>query len=94
MWALLITSLLAYNLGNFLRRLGKPRVVWDWSLRSPSAEGRSFQVKLIKICGRLVRHARRPVVQLAETAVPREVFAARLRRAGAHWKACTGTRVA
>ena len=32
---------LAYNLGNFLRRLGLPKTIKDWSLRS-------LQVKLIK----------------------------------------------
>jgi len=61
--------ILAYNLGNFLRRLGLPREVKEWSLRS-------LQVKLIKIGGRMVRHARRIVFQLAEVAVSREVFAA------------------
>ena len=64
---------LAYNLGNFLRRLGLPKAVKDWSLRS-------LQVKLIKIGGRLVRHARRLVFQLAEVPVPRELFAAILGR--------------
>jgi len=64
---------LAYNLGNLLRRLGLPKAIKDWSLRS-------VQVKLIKIGGRLVRHARRLVFQLAEVAVPRELFAAILER--------------
>jgi hypothetical protein len=32
----------AYNLGNFLRRLGLPKSIKDWSLRS-------LQVKLIKM---------------------------------------------
>ena len=54
--------ILAYNLGNLLRRLCLPRAVKHWSLRS-------LQVKLIKIGGRLVRHARRLVFQLAEGAV-------------------------
>jgi hypothetical protein len=65
--------ILAYNLGNFLRRLGLPRAVKDWSLRS-------LQLKLIKIGGRVVRHARRIIFQLAEVAVPRELFAAILGR--------------
>ena len=39
-----------YNLGNFLRRLCLPKAVKHWSLRS-------VQVKLIKMGGRLVRHA-------------------------------------
>jgi len=60
---------LAYNLGNFLRRLCLPRVINDWSLRS-------LQVKLIKMGGRIVRHARRVVFQLAEVAVSRDLFAA------------------
>ena len=59
--------ILAYNLGNFLRRLCLPKAIKHWSLRS-------VQIKLIKIGGRLVRHARRLVFQLAEVAVPREVF--------------------
>ncbi len=59
--------ILAYNLGNFLRRLSLPKTVKDWSLRS-------LQVKFIKIGGRRVRHARRSVFQLAEVAVPQEVF--------------------
>ena len=67
--------ILAYNLGNLLRRLCLPRAVKHWSLRS-------LQVKLIKIRGRLVRHARRLVFQLAEGAVPREVFRQVLERIG------------
>ena len=65
--------LLAYNLGNFLRRLGLPKAVRDWSLSS-------LQVKLIKIGGRMVRHARRIIFQLAEVAVPRDLFAIILER--------------
>ena len=67
--------ILAYNLGNFLRRLALPEAVKDWSLRS-------VQVKLIKIGGRLVRHARRLVFQLAEVAVPRAIFQGVLNRIG------------
>jgi hypothetical protein len=65
--------ILAYNLGNFLRRLGLPKAVKDWSLRS-------LQVKLIKMGGRMVCHARRVVFQLAEVAVSRDLFAAILER--------------
>ena len=50
-----------------------PNAIKEWSLRS-------VQVKLIKIGGRLVRHARRLVFQLAEVAVPRDLFAAILGR--------------
>jgi hypothetical protein len=59
--------ILAYDLGNFLRRLALLKGIKDWALRS-------VQVKVIKIGGRLVRHARRLVFQLAEVAVPRAVF--------------------
>jgi len=65
--------ILAYNLGNFLRRLGLPKAIKDWSLRS-------LQLKLIKMGGRVVRHARRIVFQLAEVVVPRELFATILER--------------
>jgi hypothetical protein len=66
---------LAYNLGNFLRRLALPEAVKDWSLRSVHA-------KLIKTGGRLVRHARRLVFHLAAVAFPGEGFAALLDRIG------------
>lgn len=59
--------ILAYNLGNFLRRLCLAKAVMGWSLRS-------LQLKFNKMGGRLVRHARRPMFQLTEVAVPREVF--------------------
>ena len=58
---------LAYNLGNFLRRLCLPKAVKHWSLRS-------VQVKLIKMGGRLVRHSRRLIFQLAEVSIPRRLF--------------------
>jgi hypothetical protein len=67
--------ILAYNLGNFVRRLALPESVKHWSLRS-------VQTKLIKIGGRLVRHARRLVFQLAEVAVPRALFQGVLERIG------------
>ena len=58
---------LAYNLGNFLRRLCLPKTVKHWSLRS-------VQVKLIKMGGRLVRHSRWLIFQLSEVSVPRRLF--------------------
>ncbi len=68
--------ILAYNLGNFLRPdLPGPKAVKHWSLRS-------VQIKLIKNGARLVRHAGRLVFQLAEVAVPREVFRQVLERIG------------
>ena len=66
---------LAYNLGNFMRRLTLPESVKHWSLRS-------VQTKLIKMGGRLVRHARRLVFQLAEVMVTREMFDEMLERIG------------
>ena len=66
---------LAYNLGNFLRRLCLPKAVRHWSLRS-------VQVKLIKMGGRLVRHARRLIFQLSEVSVPRRLFQGVLDRIG------------
>jgi Transposase DDE domain group 1 len=67
--------ILAYNLGNFLRRLTLPKAVMEWSLRS-------VQLKLVKTGARLVRHARRLVFQMAEVAVPRDVWMAILERIG------------
>ena len=66
---------LAYNLGNFLRRLCLPKAVKHWSLRS-------VQVKLIKMGGRLVRHSRRLIFQLSEVSVPRRLFQGVLDRIG------------
>jgi len=64
---------LAYNLGNFLRRLALPKSVRHWSLTT-------LREKLIKIGARVVRHARYVTFQMAEVAVPRELFAAILER--------------
>ena len=58
---------LAYNLGNFLRRLALPASVRHWSLRS-------IQVKLIKIGAKVVHHARQVIFQMAEVAVSKELF--------------------
>ena len=65
--------ILAYNLGNFMRRICLPKAINGWSLRS-------LQVKLIKMGGRIVCHARQIIFQLSEVAVPRELFAAILER--------------
>jgi hypothetical protein len=53
---------LAYNLATFLRCIDLPETMADWSLTS-------LQLKLIKIGGRVVRHARAITFQLAEVAV-------------------------
>ncbi len=66
---------LAYNLGNFLRRLALPRSVKHWSLTT-------LREKLIKIGAKVVQHAKYVTFQMAEVAVPRELFAAILERIG------------
>jgi hypothetical protein len=58
---------LAYNLGNFLRRLALPKSVKKWSLTT-------LREKLIKIGAKVVRHSRYVVFQMAEVAVPRTLF--------------------
>ena len=58
---------LAYNLGNFLRRLVFPRKVKHWNLTT-------LREKLIKIGAKVIRHARYITFQLAEVAVPRKLF--------------------
>ena len=64
---------LAYNLGNFLRRLASPNGVKHWSLTT-------LREKLIKIGAKVVTHARYVVFQMAEVAVPRRLFRAILER--------------
>ena len=66
---------LAYNLGNFLRRLPLPDGVKHWSLTR-------LREKLVKIGAKLVRHAKYVVFQMAEVAIPRPLFATILRRIG------------
>ena len=64
---------LAYNLGNFLRRLALPEGVSHWSLTT-------LRDKLIKIGAKVVRHARYVTFQMAEVAIPRNLFEAILNR--------------
>ncbi len=64
---------LAYNLGNFLRRLALPRDVRHWSLRA-------LREKLVKIGAKVTRHLKYVTFQLAEMAVTRNLFAAILDR--------------
>jgi hypothetical protein len=59
---------LAYNLGNFLRTLATPEPIKDWSLTS-------LKEKLIKIGAKVVNHGRYFAFQMAEVAVPRQMFA-------------------
>jgi len=58
---------LAYNLGNFMRRFVLPREVAHWSLTS-------IQLKLIKIGAKIVSHSRLTIFQMAEVAVPEKLF--------------------
>ena len=53
---------LAYNLGNFLRRLVLPKNIRGWSLRT-------LRVKLIKIGAKVIRHSRYVIFQMAEVLV-------------------------
>jgi len=64
---------LAYNLGNFLRRLALPRSVKHWSLTT-------LREKLIKIGAKVVTHSRYIIFQMAEVAVPRRLFRGILER--------------
>jgi len=67
--------ILAYNLGNFFRRLALPEAIKHWFLTS-------IQTRLIKTGGRLVRHARRLIFQLAEVMVTRDMFGEMLAKIG------------
>ena len=58
---------LAYNLANVLRTLALPDKVAQWSLRT-------LRTKLVKIGAKVVRHGRYIAFQLAEVAVPRQLF--------------------
>jgi hypothetical protein len=58
---------LAYNLANFMRTLALPKEVEHWSLTT-------LREKLVKIGAKVVRHGRYVTFQLAEVAVPRELF--------------------
>ena len=58
---------LAYNLGNFMRTLAMPKAAEPWSLTS-------LREKLIKIGAKVVSHGRYVTFQMAEIAVPRQMF--------------------
>ena len=64
---------LAYNLGNFLRRLALPPSVKHWSMTT-------LREKLIKIGAKVVTHARYVTFQMAEAAISRQLFKTILRR--------------
>jgi hypothetical protein len=58
---------LAYNLANFMRTLALPQTVAHWSLTS-------LREKLIKIGAKIITHARYVTFQMAEVAVPGQLF--------------------
>jgi len=64
---------LAYNLGNFLRRLALPRSVQHSSLTT-------LREKLIKIGAKVVAHSRYVFFQMAEVAAGKRLFRAILER--------------
>ena len=66
---------LAYNLANFLRQLVLPKPIKGWTLTT-------LREKLIKIGAKVVAHAKYITFQLAEVAVPRQMFAGILERIG------------
>jgi hypothetical protein len=71
----LLLFVLAYNMGNFLRQAVLPKAVRHWSLTT-------LREKLIKIGAKVVRHSRQVIFQMAEVAVPRELFQTILERIG------------
>lgn len=58
---------LAYNLANFMRTLALPKEVDHWSLTT-------IWEKLVKIGAKVVAHGRYVTFQMAEVAVPRDLF--------------------
>lgn len=58
---------LAYNLSNFLRTLALPEEMESWSLIT-------IREKVVKIGAKVIAHARYAVFQMAEVAVPRDLF--------------------
>jgi hypothetical protein len=58
---------LAYNMANFLRTLALPPEMATWSLTS-------LREKVVKIGAKVIAHARYTVFQMAEVAVPRDLF--------------------
>ena len=56
-----------------MRTLALPDVVEQWSLTT-------LREKLVKIGAKVVRHGRYVVFQMAEVAIPRDLFADILRR--------------
>ncbi len=63
---------LAYNLANFLRTLVLPDEMARWSLTTIR--------EMVEIGGKVIAHARYTVSQMAEVAVPRDLFRSLLKR--------------
>jgi hypothetical protein len=72
---------LAYNLANSFRQLALPRSIRSWNLTT-------VREKLVKIGAKVVRYAKYVIFQLAEVALPRQLFAAILGRIGRLRRAC------
>jgi hypothetical protein len=72
---------LAYNLANALRQLALPRSIRRWNLTT-------LREKLVKIGAKVVTHSKYVLFQLAEVAVPRQLFAVILERIGRLRLAC------
>jgi hypothetical protein len=66
---------LADNLANFLWQLALPKPIQGWTLTT-------LREKLVKIGAKVVSHAKYVLSQLAEVAVPRQLFAAFRERIG------------
>ena len=69
----LLLGVIAYNLGNLLRRLVLPLAIQSWPLTS-------LQQRLFKTGGRLIRHARYFILQLGESYLTSTLFRQILRR--------------
>ena len=63
----MLLGVIADNLGNLLRRLVLPVAIQNWSLTS-------LQQRLFKTGGRLIRHARYFILQLAESHLTPTLF--------------------
>jgi len=63
----------AYDLVNVMYTLALPKAVEHWSLMT-------LREKLVKIGTKIVRHGRYVTFQMAEVAVPRDLFAHILHR--------------
>lgn len=63
---------LAYNIANFMRTLALPEEVEHWSLTT-------IREKLVRIGAKVVAHGRYVTFQMAEVAVPRDLFLGILR---------------